>query len=104
MRRSLLDSLRWVILAPCLGTLRAGEPAPTFYVPENPAYTIVDSVKDSLRFTLGKTLAAGPCGHLVSRSSFVNPEGDVMGWHDECGRRGVDIGHGRRVSRPLVKS
>lgn len=53
-----------------------------FYLPENPAYTVVDSVRDSLRFTVGRTLEAGKCGHLVSRSSFVDPEGAVMGWHD----------------------
>ncbi len=57
-------------------------PAGEFYLPENPRYTIVDSVLDSLRFTLDKTLARGDCGHLVSISSFVNPEGEVMGWHD----------------------
>jgi len=53
-----------------------------FYRPENPNYTIVASVLDSLRFTLGQTLHRGPCGHLCSISSFVNPQGEVMGWHD----------------------
>lgn len=53
-----------------------------FYVPENPSYTVVQSTLDSLRFTLGRTLKEGGCGHLVSVSSFVNPEGEVMGWHD----------------------
>jgi len=53
-----------------------------FYIPENPAYTIVQSTRDSLRFTLERTLKEGGCGHLVSISSFVNPEGEVMGWHD----------------------
>jgi hypothetical protein len=54
----------------------------TFYVPENPDYTIVQSTLDSLRFTLNKTLKEGECGHLASISSFVNPDGEVMGWHD----------------------
>lgn len=54
----------------------------SFYVAENPTYTVVDSVRDSLRFTVDRTLTNAPCGHLVSRSSFVNPDGDVMGWHD----------------------
>jgi len=59
------------------------EEAPgTFYVPENPAYTILDSARDSARFTLKKTLKKDRCGHLVAISSFVNPEGEVMGWHD----------------------
>ncbi len=54
----------------------------TFYVPENPKYTIVDSVNDSVRFTLEKTLRRDERGHMVSISSFVDPEGGVMGWHD----------------------
>ena len=54
----------------------------TFYLPENPAYTIVASAGDSARFTLKKTLKQNRCGHLVAISSFVNPEGEVMGWHD----------------------
>jgi len=53
-----------------------------FYVPENPQYTIVDSVLDSLRFTLNKTVRRGEHGRLVSRSSFVDPQGNVMEWHD----------------------
>jgi hypothetical protein len=53
-----------------------------FYVPADPKYTIVDSVNDSLRFTLTRTLQRDSKGHLVSISSFVNPEGAVMGWHD----------------------
>ena len=53
-----------------------------FYVSENPAYTIVASARDSARFTLGKTVKRGKCGHLAAISSFVNPEGEVMSWHD----------------------
>jgi hypothetical protein len=58
-----------------------GGPA-AFHLPENPRYTIVDSALDSVRFTLTKTLKQDERGHLVSISSFVNPEGEVMGWHD----------------------
>jgi hypothetical protein len=54
----------------------------SFYVPENPQYTITDSVLDSIRFTLNKTLQRDRRGHLASISSFVDPEGRVMGWHD----------------------
>jgi hypothetical protein len=54
----------------------------TFYVPENPRYTIITSARDSARFTLEKTLKQGACKHLAAISSFVNPEGEVMGWHD----------------------
>lgn len=53
-----------------------------FYVPENPEYTIVQSMIDSVRFTLGKTLRNDGRGGLASISSFVDPQGGVMGWHD----------------------
>ncbi len=53
-----------------------------FYVAENPAYTIVDSAVDSVRFTLEKTVRRNERGHLVSISTFVDPDGQVMGWHD----------------------
>jgi hypothetical protein len=53
-----------------------------FYVPENPRYTVVDSVLDSLRFTVEKTLRRTEAGHLASISSFVDPDGAVMDWHD----------------------
>ena len=53
-----------------------------FYLPENPDYTIVASALDSVRFTLTRTLRADERGHLVSVSSFVDPEGQPMGWHD----------------------
>ena len=53
-----------------------------FYRAANPEYNIVDSVRDSIRFTLERTLAPDLKGHLVSVSSFVDPEGKAMGWHD----------------------
>ncbi len=53
-----------------------------FYVPADPDYTAVDSVRDSLRFTLTRTLQRDARGRLASISSFVNPDGQVMGWHD----------------------
>lgn len=55
---------------------------PAFYLPENPRYTIVDSMIDSVRFTLTKTLKSCDKGHLASISSFVDPEGNIMEWHD----------------------
>jgi hypothetical protein len=74
----IIAALLWAvnISAPAAAAERA------FYVPENPRYTIVSSVVDSLRFTLNKTLKPDAQGHLVSISSFVNPEGEIMGWHD----------------------
>ena len=55
---------------------------PEFHVPADPRYGIVDSVLDSVRFTLGKALARCNKGHLASISSFLDSEGNVMGWHD----------------------
>jgi hypothetical protein len=69
-------------LCAAAGPALAAAPERPFYVPENPRYTIVSSVVDSLRFTLHKTLKSDARGHLVSISSFVNPEGEIMGWHD----------------------
>lgn len=71
----------FAVFAAQFTTLTAPADRP-FYVPENPRYTIVSSVVDSLRFTLNKTLKPDDRGHLVSISSFVNPEGEIMGWHD----------------------
>ena len=51
-----------------------------FYLPENPKYTILDSVRDSVRFA-EMTLVPYK-GKLCCKSSFVDPNGTVMGWHD----------------------
>lgn len=80
--RRLYPLVRSWLAAALLPVVLADPPARPFYVPENRAYTIVDSVRDSLRFTVDKTLSRGRCGHLVSISSFVNPQGEVMAWHD----------------------
>jgi hypothetical protein len=80
---NVLFSLACLSLAPAAQVEGKDAPPPAgFYLPENPAYTIVDSAIDSLRFTAEKTLRKDAKGHLVSISSFVNPEGEVMGWHD----------------------
>jgi hypothetical protein len=81
MIRSCLTVLATLSLALPAGAAEA-PPTGRFYLPENPRYTIVDSALDSARFTLTKTLRRDERGHLVSISSFVNPEGEVMGWHD----------------------
>jgi hypothetical protein len=52
-----------------------------FYLPENPDYTILDSMKDSVRFTVERTLVEYK-GHLSSKSSFVDKDGKIMGRHD----------------------
>jgi hypothetical protein len=68
----------WFVAVP----LRAAEGSPSFYLPANPAYSIVESTLDSVRFTCERTLQTNASGRLVSISSFVNPQGQVMGWHD----------------------
>ena len=65
-----------------LGAPEEATPDRGFYLPADPKYTLVDSAQDSVRFTLTKTLQRDSRGHLVSLSSFVDPEGQVMGWHD----------------------
>lgn len=64
------------------GAAGHGQPQRAFYVPQDPNYTVTDSALDSVRFTLTRTLRRDKAGHLVSISSFVDPAGEVMGWHD----------------------
>jgi len=52
-----------------------------FYLPETLDYTILDSARDSVRFTTERTLIEYK-GHLCSKSSFVDKDGNIMGWHD----------------------
>ena len=56
--------------------------ARAFYVPDNPHFPIVESARQSVRFTLEKTLRKDERGHLVSISSFVDPNAEIMAWHD----------------------
>ncbi len=51
-----------------------------FYVPENPSYTIRKSVEDSLRFT--ERCLVPYRGKQAAKSSFVDENGEIMGWHD----------------------
>ncbi len=53
----------------------------SFYLPKDPGYTILDSVRDSVRFTVERTLVEYK-GHLCCKSSFVDKDGNIMGWHD----------------------
>ena len=52
-----------------------------FYLPEDSDYSIFYSIKDSIRFTMERTLVPYK-GHLCSKSTFVDSEGETMGWHD----------------------
>jgi hypothetical protein len=74
--------LRLGLAGVAVSQAEAATHAPAFYVPADPAYTILDSAQDSIRFTLTKTVKPDDRGHLVSISSFVDPEAQVMGWHD----------------------
>ncbi|NQT01265.1 MAG: DUF2961 domain-containing protein, partial [Planctomycetes bacterium] len=51
-----------------------------FYLPENPSYTIFDSVRNSVKFA--EFTLVSYKGHLCSKSSFVDQDGNIMGWHD----------------------
>jgi len=85
LRRIYRKLVLFVFLVASIFRIGLGADLPSdtkFYLPADADYSIVDSVLDSLRFTLGKTLRADSRGHLVSISSFVDPEGQVMGWHD----------------------
>lgn len=64
-----------------LAALSAPE-EPKFYLPHDPKQNIVQSAMDSVRFTVEKCLKLNDKGHLVAISSFVDPEGKVMSWHD----------------------
>lgn len=74
----LLSLGAWVEPARAADTFGGGR----FHVAENSQYTIVDSVLDSLRFMVTNMLHADDRGHLVSRSSFVDPRGEIMHGHD----------------------
>jgi hypothetical protein len=51
-----------------------------FYLPENPAYSILDSLHDSVRFA--RHCLTEYKGHLAQVATFVNPDGTPMLWHD----------------------
>jgi hypothetical protein len=90
-RTRLSDSSHWLYIW-LITWLLLGSPTVTdaaspyakrpFYATNNPAFTPVDSALASLRFTLNKTLKTNEQRHLVSSSSFVDPDGKIMAWHD----------------------
>jgi len=63
-----------------LDYLKLEEVEASFYLPENPSYTILDSVRDSVRFA-EMTLVPYE-GKLCCKSSFVDQDANIMGWHD----------------------
>jgi hypothetical protein len=64
-----------------LDYIKLEEATSGFFLPGNPDYTIADSMKDSVRFTMERTMTEYK-GHLCSKSSFVDKDGNIMGWHD----------------------
>jgi len=52
-----------------------------FYLPENPDYTILDSLRDSVHFVLEASLTTYR-GRACAKSSFLDPYGNIMHWHD----------------------
>jgi hypothetical protein len=63
-----------------LDYLKLEEVGVSFYLPENPKYTILDSARDSVRFAEGTLVPFE--GKLACKSSFVDQAGEIMGWHD----------------------
>jgi len=63
-----------------LDYIKLEEVQSSFYLQGNPSYTIFDSVRDSVRFAEYTLIPYK--GHLCSKSSFVDKDGNVMGWHD----------------------
>jgi len=82
VRRFLLHLPLLLAGSELIGAPEEAVPERSFYLPADAKYTLVDSAQDSVRFTLTKTLQRDSQRHLVSLSSFVDPEGQVMGWHD----------------------
>jgi hypothetical protein len=56
------------------------KPQSDFYLPEDTSYTIFDSIRDSVTFAEFTLIPYK--GHLCCKSSFVNQDGNTMGWHD----------------------
>lgn len=54
--------------------------AARFYLPENPEYTILDSLHDSVRFARHSLTDCN--GHLSQVATFVDADGTPMLWHD----------------------
>ena len=52
-----------------------------FYLPDDQSYTIFDSMRDSVRFAVDRTLITYK-GHICCKSSFVNQEGNIVNWHN----------------------
>jgi len=66
--------------AGCIGPIRCA-PAEAFYLPEDPGFTIVDSMAASVRFTTTRCLVSEGEG-LRATSTFVDPEGRPALWHE----------------------
>jgi hypothetical protein len=63
-----------------LDYLKLEEAGVSFYLPENPKYTILDSARDSVRFAEGTLVPFDR--KLACKSSFVDQAGEIMHWHD----------------------
>jgi hypothetical protein len=73
---------RLCLVASFTGVISGQTVAVPFYLPANPDYTIVDSVLDSIGFTLNKSLTTCDQGHFAAKASFLDTEGEAMEWHD----------------------
>lgn len=67
-------------LLPTVAIQQAKADSQTFYLPENPDYTILDSARDSVRFAVWTLVPYK--GNLASKSSFIDSAGAIMDWHE----------------------
>ena len=58
-----------------------------FFLPEDPSYTILDSMRDSVNFVVNCCLTEYN-GHYCAKSTFVDVNGNPMLWHDFGGLEG----------------
>ncbi len=61
--------------------MRASIPTDEIWLPPDPAYGLLQSAADSVRFAVGRCLTQYQ-GHACATSSFVDPTGQAMAWHD----------------------
>ena len=64
------------------------QPADAFYLPADPAFSIMDSMRASVRFTVERCLVPEGEG-LRANSTFVDPEGRPALWHEFGAIEGV---------------
>jgi len=82
MGKSRISSIMQICLPGVFGLacLNSEQVRAEFFLPEDSSYTILDSARDSVRFAEWTLVPFG--SRLCSKSSFIDPNGNIMGWHD----------------------